>query len=162
MNSFVLGLATVFLLVLLLFFFSLVDSSVSRISLVSLRVLAERWRTPKLALLGEIAGDRTHFLLPLHFGCQVLIVVLAVLITTLLMSADVLFAPLLAVGAMFIVSSLFRQLIPRLITQSAPDRVLLRLIPIFRPFYQSLYWMSAPLRIPLKVSRNSRERTQSE
>ena len=161
MNLFVLGLATVFLLVLLLFFFSLVDSSVSRISLVSLRVLAERRRTPKLALLEEIAGDRTHFLLPLHFGCQVLLVVLAVLITTLLMSAGVSFAPLLAMGAMFIVSSLFRQLIPRLITQSAPDRVLLRLIPIFRPFYQALYWMSAPLRIPLKASRDSRERTQS-
>ena len=117
--------------------------------------------TPKLALLEEIAGDPTHFLLPLHFGCQVLLVVLAVLITTVLMSADVAFAPLLAMGAMFIVSLLFRQLIPRLITQSAPDRVLLRLIPIFRPFYKALCWMSAPLRIPSKVSRHSRERRQS-
>ena len=84
---------------------------------------------------------------------------MTVLVTTLLIRSDLLFAPLLAICTVFIVNALFRQLFPRLITQSAPDKVILILVPLFGPFYKVLYWMVTPLRKILQLSEKSRRRT---
>ena len=117
-----LGFFTVACLVLLLFLLSILESSISRLSRLTLRVLAEREKSPKLHLLEAIAEDRIQFLLPLKFGAQLSIVSSAVLISWLLFRLDVAYAAGWALAGMVAIVSLFRQLFPRLITQSRAER----------------------------------------
>ena len=153
-----LGFFTVACLVLFLFLLSILESSISRLSRLTLRVLAEREKSPKLHLLEAIAEDRIQFLLPLKFGAQLSIVSSAVLISWLLFRLDVAYAAWWALAGMVAIVSLFRQLFPRLITQSRAERVLLRLLPPFRSFYPVLCWVSSPLSTLLRISKASNER----
>ncbi len=160
MNGFILGFAAGSFLVGLLFFFSVVDSSIARLSRLSLRVLAERESHPRLQLLRKMAADRTHFLLPLELGCQALLVVLAVLFASLFWSLGLTYAPLWAIVTTMAVNALFRQLFPRMITQAAPERVLLRVLPFFSTFYRLLSWLSWPLFLVLQASKASKGKNQ--
>lgn len=153
-----LGFFTVACFIILLFLLSILESSVSRLSRLTLRVLAEREKSPKLHLLEAIAGDRIQFLLPLKFGAQLSIVSSAVLVSWLFFSLDVAFAPGWALAVMVAIVFLFRQLFPRMITQSQAERVLLRFLPLFRNFYPVLCWVSSPLTTLLRVSKASNER----
>ncbi|MFB3068679.1 MAG: CNNM domain-containing protein, partial [Acidobacteriota bacterium] len=139
-----LGFFTVACFILLIFLLSILESSVSRLSRLTLRVLAEREKSPKLHLLEAIARDRIQFLLPLKFGAQLSIVSSAVLVSWLFFSLDVAFAPWWALAVMVAIVFLFRQLFPRMITQSQAERVLLRFLPLFRNFYPVLCWVSSP------------------
>ena len=138
-------------LVGVLFLLSVLESSISRISRLSLKVLAEREQNAKDHLLQDIAGDRVQFLLPIQFGSQVLVVISAVVISSLLFEADVAYAFLWAFASVVVVIALFRQLFPQMIVQSDPERVLLRLLPVLGPLYRLLQWVSSPLTILLRA-----------
>ena len=86
-----------------LFLLSVLESSISRISRLSLKVLAEREQNAKDHLLQDIAGDRVQFLLPIQFGSQVLVVISAVVISSLLFEADVAYAFLWAFASVVVV-----------------------------------------------------------
>lgn len=145
-------------LTLLLFCLSVVEHCVTRISRVALRALAETVTDPKVGLLEEIARDRIHFLVPLQFGIQVLQVSLTVLMAALFAAARVDSPFLLALLSAVSVVLLFRQLIPRLITQGDPEKVLLTVLPLFTGFYRVLRWLSSPLLAILRVAHASRMR----
>lgn len=147
-------------LVGVLFLLSVLESSISRISRLSLKVLAEREQNVKDHLLQDIAGDRVQFLLPIQFGSQVLVVISAVVISSLLFEADVAYAFLWAVASVVVVIALFRQLFPKMIVQSEPERVLLRLLPVLGPLYRLLQWVSSPLTILLRVFEASQLKNQ--
>ena len=142
-------------LVVVLFFLSVLESSISRISRLSLKVLAEREQSSKVELLQDIAGDRVQFLLPIQFGSQVLVVISAVVVSALFFESNLAYASLWAFVAVVIVIALFRQLFPKMIAQSQPERVLLALLPVVGPLYRLLRWMSSPLTILLQVSKAS-------
>lgn len=148
----------------MLFFISVMESSISRLSRLSLKVLAERERSPKVRLLEDIARDRIQFLLPLQFGSQLLLMVLAVLTTLMFLGSGAAYAPfwalVWALVVMVAIISLFRQLVPRMITQSEPERVLLRLLPLFKNFYRILYWVSSPVVVLLRASQASKEKNK--
>ena len=144
----------------MLFFLSVVESSISRLSRLSLKVLAERERNSKVRLLEDIAKDRIQFLLPLQFGSQVLVIILAVMVSSLLFISDVAYAPVGALVVMVAIIVLFQQLFPRMITQSKPERILLRLLPRFNRLYQFLHWVSSPLTTLLLASQTSKENNQ--
>ena len=156
-----LGLLTVACLIVLLFLLSVLEISISRLSRLTLKVLAEREKNPKVHLLEDIAEDRIQFLLPLKFGAQISIVSSAVLITWLFLSSDVAYAPVWALAVMVAIISLFRQLFPRLIIQSEAEKVLLRLLPLFRGFYPVLCWLSSPLTSLLKASKASKDKNHT-
>ena len=147
-------------LVGVLFLLSVLESSISRISRLSLKVLAEREQNVKDHLLQDIAGDRVQFLLPIQFGSQVLVVISAVVISSLLFEADVAYAFLWAFASVVVVIALFRQLFPKMIVQSEPERVLLRLLPVLGPLYRLLQWVSSPLTILLRVFEASQLKNQ--
>lgn len=147
-------------LVILLFFFSIVESSIGRLSHLALRVLAEKEKG-RPGMLRAIASDRSQFLLPLQFGNQILLVVIALLTGFGFVGSDVRYAPLWAIVVMVGMIGIFRQLLPVLIAQSNPEKVLLWLLPSFRYFYISLRWISTPLFIVLRaVSKASEEKGQ--
>ena len=147
-------------LVGVLFLLSVLESSISRISRLSLKVLAEREQNVKDHLLQDIAGDRVQFLLPIQFGSQVLVVISAVVISSLLFEADVAYAFLWAFASVVVVIALFRQLFPKMIVQSEPERVLLRLLPVLGPLYRLLQWVSSPLTILLRAFEASQLKHQ--
>jgi CBS domain containing-hemolysin-like protein len=147
-------------LVGVLFLLSVLESSISRISRLSLKVLAEREQNAKDHLLQDIAGDRVQFLLPIQFGSQVLVVISAVVISSLLFEADVAYAFLWAFASVVVVIALFRQLFPQMIVQSDPERVLLRLLPVLGPLYRLLQWVSSPLTILLRAFEASQLKNQ--
>jgi putative hemolysin len=147
-------------LVGVLFLLSVLESSISRISRLSLKVLAEREQNAKDHLLQDIAGDRVQFLLPIQFGSQVLVVISAVVISSLLFEADVAYAFLWAFASVVVVIALFRQLFPQMIVQSDPERVLLRLLPVLGPLYRLLQWVSLPLTILLRAFEASQLKNQ--
>jgi len=143
-----------------LFLLSVLESSISRISRLSLKVLAEREQNAKDHLLQDTAGDRVQFLLPIQFGSQVLVVISAVVISSLLFEADVAYAFLWAFASVVVVIALFRQLFPQMIVQSDPERVLLRLLPVLGPLYRLLQWVSSPLTILLRAFEASQLKNQ--
>ena len=157
MSGYSVGLFTVAFLIVLLFLLSVLESSISRISRLSLKVLAERKKEPKFRLLEDIVEDRVQFVLPLKFGAQLSVVTSAVLITWMFFSSGLPYAAGWALAVMVAIIALFRQLFPRMITQSEPERVVLRLLPLFRRFYPLLCWVSSPLIILLRASKASRD-----
>ncbi len=147
-------------LVLVLFLLSVLESSISRLSRLSLKVLAEREQSAKDHLLQDIASDRVQFLLPIQFGSQVLVVISAVVISALLFEANVAYAALWAFASVVTVIALFRQLFPKMIVQSEPERVLLRLLPVLGPLYRLLEWISLPLTILLRAFKTAQMKNQ--
>jgi len=146
--------------VLVLFLLSVLESSISRLSRLSLKVLAEREQGAKDHLLQDIASDRVQFLLPIQFGSQVLVVISAVVISALLFEANVAYAALWAFASVVTVIALFRQLFPKMIVQSEPERVLLRLLPVLGPLYRLLEWISLPLTILLRAFKTAQMKNQ--
>jgi len=157
LSGYSVGLFTVAFLIVLLFLLSVLESSISRLSRLSLKVLAEREKDAKFRLLEDVVEDRFLFVLPLKFGAQLSVITSAVLITWMFFTSDLPYAGGWAMAVMVAIIALFRQLFPRMITQSEPERVLLRLLPLFRRFYPLLCWLSAPLIILLRISKASRE-----
>ncbi|MCH8320380.1 MAG: HlyC/CorC family transporter [Acidobacteria bacterium] len=160
MSGYSLGLFIVALLIVLLFLLSVLESAIFGLSRLSTKVLAEREKEAKFRLLRDIAADRILFVLPLKFGAQLSVVISAVLITWMFFTSDLPYAPAWALAVMVAIIALFRQLFPRMITQSEPEQVLLRFLPLFRRFYPFLCWLSSPLITLLRISKASREDNQ--
>lgn len=139
---------TLFLLTIVavfIFLLSIVESAVTRMSRLSLKVLAERHTAPRFRLLEEISKDRRHFLIPLQFGNQVLLILVAVIGTLWLIEFNFSYPALTSTLIMLAIVVFFRQLFPRLLTQNNPERVLLGILPWFSGLYRTLYWASYPL-----------------
>ena len=137
---------------------SLIELAATELSRVSLRVLDERHRRSRIALLGKLARDRSQFLLPVQFGTQVLSGILAVL---LVISAQLMALPyplIWAILLIFLALSIFRQLLPRWLAQKDPEAVLLRLLPLGAGIYRALFVLSVPL---LWLLRSGRRRAEA-
>ncbi len=138
-------------------FLSVVQHSVGGISAVSLRVLAERANGTS-AILADLSKNPRHFLLPIEFGIQVLQVIGAVLVTVVLAGSGLRHPYVLSVGLLILAVYLFRQLLPRLITQHNPERVLLAMVPVIGTLYTMLRWLTWPLSRVLRTAEEQREK----
>jgi len=138
-------------------FLSVVQNSVAGLSAVSLRVLAERANGTS-AILADLSKDPRHFLLPIEFGIQVLQVIGAVLVSVILARSGLPHPYVLSVCILIVAVYLFRQLLPRLITQHNPERVLLGLLPTIGTLHTILRWLSWPLSRVLSKAEAQREK----
>ncbi len=155
MTGYLLGILSCLAGILLL---SLIELAATELSRVSLRVLDERHRRSRIALLGKLARDRSQFLLPIQFGTQVLSGILAVLLVIL---AQLMALPYPLIGAIlliFLALSIFRQLLPRWLAQKDPEAVLLRLLPLVAGIYRALFVLIVPL---LWLLRSGRRRAEA-
>ena len=137
---------------------SLIEFAAAELSPVSLRVLDERHRQGRVALLGDLARNRSQFLLPIQFGTQVLSAILTVL---LVFSAQVMGWSYPFIWAILLISlalSIFGQLVPRWLAQKDPEAVLLRLLPLVPGIYRLLFVLSVPL---LWLFRSGRRRAEA-
>ncbi len=138
-------------------FLSVVQHSVAGISAVSLRVLAERANRTS-AILADLSKNPRHFLLPIEFGIQVLQVIGAVLVTVVLAGSGLRHPYVLSVGLLILAVYLFRQLLPRLITQHNPERVLLAMVPVIGTLHTILRWLTWPLSRVLRTAEEQHEK----
>lgn len=154
-------ISLILLLTVLLVFLSTIQSAVNELSEVQLRVLlAEHEQSLRHRLLKIVVEDYQLFLLTLGLGGQVVIVSITILVSTLFGHLTVTNEhPLLwAFITMCLVVALFRQLVPQLLAQINPPRVLLLLLPPLSIIYRGLQLLAAPL---YWVIQRQRQKLQS-
>jgi CBS domain containing-hemolysin-like protein len=151
-------------LLIALVFVATIDMAFGQLSDVGLRRLTgerDERPSPTIIFLGEVLDNRPRFRFTLNAAIQVLLVAVVVLVTSIsyqLFGAErrfLLFAFFIALA----LTILFRQVIPRLLSASNPERTLLKLLPLYRPFYGVLSLIVTPRQI---VSERVRRRGGAE
>jgi len=157
------GLALLLLIVLSLL--ATVDMSFAQLSDVGLRrLIGENGDKPERrnsAFLRAAFQNRPRFSFALSAMIQMLLVVVAVLITSI--SLTLFPEPrLVLVGlvAGLILTGIFRQLIPLFISTHNPERTLLFLMPVIRPFYPVMTFIADPFQKLFDRSRRKDQATE--
>lgn len=153
-----LEIALTLLLLLLLSLLATVDMAFGQLSDVGLRRLigenGEKPRARSRVFLKQVLENRPRFGFALSATIQILLVVVAVLITSISLT---LFPNkrLVLVGlvAGLILAGVFRQLVPLFIATRNPEGTLLFLLPIIRPFFPAMAFLSDPFQSLFDRSR---------
>ena len=141
----------ILLTILLLFVLSLlatVDMAFSQLTDVGLRRLiseAEEHPTTRSSFLRQVLENRQRFSFTLSAAIQILLVAVAVLITSIslrLFSNTRYVLAGLAIG--LILAGVFRQLIPLLLSHRDPEATFLFLLPLVRPFFRVMAFAADP------------------
>jgi putative hemolysin len=147
-------------------FLATVDMAFGQLSDVGLRLLiaeAEERARRAAGFLKEIQEDRPRFRFTIGASIQIQLVAVSVLITSILLRWLVGISLLLsALFAGLLLAGIFRQLIPRLISLRNPERTLLALLPVVKPFYHLLSFIADPLHKRAKRLRRERELTETD
>jgi putative hemolysin len=139
---------------LVLVFLSTIESAYESLSEVALRVMAvEREAHPRAQFFNELLEHRQRFELMLILGTQLSIAAIAIMLASVLDGVVTHGAVALALGAVFLVIVLFRQLVPRLLAQNNPAGVLWTLLPPFKIFYRLFSIPVAPVAALLERMR---------
>jgi putative hemolysin len=151
------------LLLVGLTFLATVDMAFGQLSDVGLRLLiteVEERPSAVASFLKEIQEDRPRFRFTLGASIQIQLVAVSVLVTSILLrwfSGLSLLLTALVTG--LLLAGIFRQLIPRLISLRNPEKTLLALLPLVKPFYRVLTFVADPLH---RRARLRRERELTE
>ena len=138
------------LILILLAFLATVDMAFSHLSDVSLRRLAsdvEDSDSPARAVfLRQILNDRSGFRFALSLTIHILLITFAVLVAVTAIGwletrREV---ALYSLGIALVATVLFRQIIPKILVRSDPEKRLLLLLPAVRPLYTAWSWTIAP------------------
>jgi CBS domain containing-hemolysin-like protein len=141
------GIAILFALV----FLATVDLAFSQLSDLSLRRLSsetdETLSKRSTHLLRTILQDRPRFRFALSSAIQALLIGFTVLVTWVVFSVTTERYLILLYALLFgiLVTVVFRQIIPRLIVRSRPERKLLVLLPVVRPLYSAAKVLTSPI-----------------
>ena len=145
-----LEIAATFLLVLALTFLSTIDTAFGQLSDVGLRrLIAEREDTPgdrTTQFLNVILENRPRFRFTLMAAIHVLLVAVAVLVTSIsynLFTNERRFL-LIAFFIGLVLTIVFRQAVPRLLSAGNPEKTLLTLLPIYRAVHRPLSILAVP------------------
>ena len=157
------GLA--FLLLLVLSLLATADMAFSQLSDVGLRrLIGENGDKPERrnrAFLRQAFQNRPRFSFAVSAMIQVLLVVVAVLITSISLT---LFPDprwvLVGLGAGLILAGVFRQLIPLFISTRNPEKILLFLMPVVRPFFPVMTFIADPFQSLFDRSRRREQTTE--
>jgi len=141
------GLTLVLLVMLCLL--ATVDMAFGQLSDVGLhRLTAEAEERPELrskVFLKQVLENRARFGFAISATIQILLVVVAVLITSisLILFSDPRFV-LVGLVAGLIMAGIFRQLVPLFISAQNPEATLLFLLPVIRPFFPLMAFIADP------------------
>ncbi|MDQ3256956.1 MAG: CNNM domain-containing protein, partial [Acidobacteriota bacterium] len=150
------------LLLLLMAFLATIDMAFGQLSDVGLRRLMtereERVGTPANAFLNVVLENRPRFRFTLTAVIQLLLVAVTVLVTSisLRLFPETRFV-LIAFFIGVVLTTIFRQVIPRLLSLRDPERTLLLLLPFFRPFYRLVSFVAIPWYRSFDLMRRERQ-----
>jgi putative hemolysin len=147
---------------LVLVFLSTIESAYESLSEVSLRLMAtEHEGTRRALFFRELLDHRQRFELMLILGTQLSIAAIAIVLAGVLSGWLVHGVISITLIVVFFVVVIFRQFVPRLISQNNPEAVLWVLLPLFRIFYRIFSVFVAPISTLLdKMRRPEPEQTQ--
>jgi CBS domain containing-hemolysin-like protein len=154
------------LLLVALTFLATVDMAFGQLSDVGLRrLIAEAEEQPasrSTPFLKEILENRPRFRFTLSAGIQMLLVAVSVLITSISQQwfPNARFI-LIALLVGLVLAGIFRQFIPRLVTLSNPESILLLLLPLVRPLYRVLAFAADPWHRSFDRMRRERQVPES-
>jgi putative hemolysin len=154
-------LAAIVLCLGMLFLLSLVEGAITQSSPLVLRMMTERQDKPVPPLLLLVLENKMQILVPLHFGTQTFLITIAVLTTHLSLRRWPQRGLIPSFVLVVMVSLIFRQLFPRLFTQSDPEKKLVALLRIFHYFYCILRPLALPLSSVLNWCARMREEVES-
>jgi putative hemolysin len=162
-----LEIALTLLLLLVLSLLATVDMAFGQLSDVGLRrLIGENGEKPQArsrVFLKQVLENRPRFGFALSATIQILLVVVAVLITSISLT---LFPNkrLVLVGlvAGLILAGIFRQLVPLFIATRNPEGTLLFLLPIIRPFFPVMAFLSDPFQSLFDRSRRNKDLVSEE
>jgi len=140
-----LEISLILLCVALLFFLSLLDAAISQSNILTLRMTQERSDARTPSLLPLVLTDISELLVPFHLGIQIAIVTAAILTTHLSLMEWSQWGLGPSFAIVFCISLVFRQLLPRLMTQNEPEKKLVRLLVMARPLHAFLRALALPL-----------------
>jgi putative hemolysin len=143
-----------------LFLLSLVEAAITQSSSLALRMMIERQERQVPPLLSLVLEDKMQILIPLYFGIQLFLIAIAVLLTHLNLDRWPDRGVLYSFISVILISILFRQLLPQLITHHEPERKLTALLPIFSPLFTVLRFFAAPMSGALALSKRMREEVE--
>ena len=162
-----LEIALTLLLLLVLSLLATVDMAFGQLSDVGLRrLIGENGEKPEprsRVFLQQVLENRPRFGFALSAMIQILLVVVAVLVTSI--SQTLLPSPrLVLVGLLtgLILAGIFRQLVPLLISTRNPEATLLFLLPIIRPFYPIMAFIADPFQSLFDRSKRKEHQVTEE
>lgn len=138
------------LLLVVLTFLATVDMAFVQLSDLGLRRLtSETEENPNVntEFLREILGNRPQFRFALSASIQILLIIFSILVTLVCLRYFPLNRTgllLVSLGIGLLLSGVFRQLIPQIATFKNPEKVLLLFLPLIRPIYGFLSFVSDP------------------
>jgi len=155
-----------FLLLVLLSLLATVDMAFGQLSDVGLRRLItgaeERSKLRSSAFLKQVLANRPRFSFAISATIQILLVVLAVLVTSISLT---LFQDrrYVLVGLLtgLILAGIFRQLVPLFISTRDPEGTLLFLLPVIRPLLPLMAFAADPFHKLFDRSRNKEQETEN-
>jgi magnesium and cobalt exporter, CNNM family len=151
------------LLLLVLSVLATVDMAFGQLSDVGLRrLIGENGESPKASsrlFLEQILENRTRFSFALSAIIQILLVIVAVLVTSisLYLFPDPRLV-LVGLAAGLVLAGIFRQIVPLFISTRNPEGTLLFLLPIIRPFFPLMAFVADPFQ---RLFDRSRRKDQS-
>lgn len=143
-------IAVAILLLFALVFLATIDMAFTQLSDVSLRRLSteteENPQSRSTAFLREILENRPRFRFALSAAIQILLIIFSVLVTLIIYNFYQSHAQLLIYSLVvgLVLSGIFRQFIPRLVTLNDPEGKLLLLLPFVRPLYSLMSFLADP------------------
>jgi putative hemolysin len=162
-----LEIALTLLLLLVLSLLATVDMAFGQLSDVGLRrLIGENGEKPEprsRVFLQQVLENRPRFGFALSAMIQILLVVVAVLVTSI--SQTLFPSPrLVLVGLLtgLILAGIFRQLVPLLISTRNPEATLLFLLPIIRPFFPIMAFIADPFQSLFDRSRRKDHQVTEE
>jgi CBS domain containing-hemolysin-like protein len=138
-----------FLILLVLMVLATIDLALGQLSDVALRrLIGDQEEDPQSRsreFLRKTLENRQRFSFALSATIQMLLVVVAVLVTSISLSltSDPRFV-LVGLVAGLVLAGVFRQLIPLLISAHDPERTLIFLLPLMRPFVPMMSFVADP------------------
>lgn len=149
------------LLLVMMLFLSIVESSASFFSRVHLKILIEKHGKGG-KLLRLIKDDHRGFLITLQLALQILLVLLSSLLTFILINW---YGPrgfVAALTSLLALVVIFRQIIPRVLIVGNQDRFFLKMMPLLEPVYPLLRLMSWPILLCLDRARAEADPDEEE
>ncbi|HZN06642.1 MAG TPA: hemolysin family protein [Pyrinomonadaceae bacterium] len=162
-----LEIALTLLLLIVLSLLATVDMSFGQLSDVGLRRLTgengEKPEQRSKVFLQQVLENRPRFSFALSAMIQILLVVVAVLITSIFLN---LFPDprlvLVGLAAGLVLAGIFRQLIPLFISTRNPEGTLLFLLPIIKPFFPIMAFIADPFQSLFDRSRRKDHQVTDE
>jgi putative hemolysin len=162
-----LEIALTLLLLLVLSLLATVDMAFGQLSDVGLRrLIGENGDKPEprgRVFLKQVLENRPRFGFALSATIQILLVVVAVLITSI--SLNLFQNTRMVLGGLvagLILAGIFRQLVPLFIATRNPEGTLLFLLPVIRPFFPVMTFLSDPFQSLFDRSRRNKDQVTEE